>query len=152
MVSEQCGQWGVCLWIFDDDPPNFHQLQNEICCAHAMESNDLQGIFPSLFFVFLSISPIFLQAFNTFVDDVFACMIDMPTTHRLATLRDDLVFFVYLYQRMIYPVDKKRANEYGFAYEKGEGEGEGEGKGEEEKEGEKGEGENELGEEEKKNQ
>jgi len=28
----------------------------------------------------------------------------MPTIHRLAALRDDLVFFVYLYQRYLYPV------------------------------------------------
>ena len=41
----------------------------------------------------------------------------MPTIHRLACLRDDLVFFVYLYQRWLYPVDKKRVNEFGRAYE-----------------------------------
>ena len=27
------------------------------------------------------------------------------------------MFFVYLYQRRIYPVDKKRVNEFGRAYE-----------------------------------
>jgi len=37
-----------------------------------------------------------------------------------ACLRDDLVFFVYLYQRRIYPVDKKRVNEFGRAYEEDE--------------------------------
>ena len=37
--------------------------------------------------------------------------------HRVMTLRDDLVFFIYLYQRYLYPVDKKRANEFGRAYE-----------------------------------
>jgi len=57
------------------------------------------------------------KAFNTFVDDAFAWIIEMPTAHRLATLRDDLVFFVYIYQRFLYPVDKTRANEFGFAYE-----------------------------------
>ena len=36
------------------------------------------------------------------------------------TLRDDLVFFIYLYQRYLYPVDKKRANEFGRAYEEDE--------------------------------
>ena len=40
-----------------------------------------------------------LQAFNTFIDDVFAFIITMPTAHRLACFRDDLVFLVYLYQR-----------------------------------------------------
>jgi hypothetical protein len=37
----------------------------------------------------------------------------MPTLHRLACLRDDVVFFVYLYQRWAYKVDPTRANEYG---------------------------------------
>ena len=32
----------------------------------------------------------------------------------------DLIFCIYLYQRWIYPVDKKRANEFGFAEEKPE--------------------------------
>ena len=41
----------------------------------------------------------------------------MPTAHRLATLRDDLIFFIYLYQYWIYPVDKSRPNEFGYVYE-----------------------------------
>jgi hypothetical protein len=57
------------------------------------------------------------QAFNTFVDDVFAFAIDMPLSHRIACLRDDVVFFVYLYQRYIYPIDKSRVNEFGRAYQ-----------------------------------
>lgn len=44
-------------------------------------------------------SPSGLQAFNTFIDDVFAFIITMPTSHRLACFRDDVVFLVYLYQR-----------------------------------------------------
>jgi hypothetical protein len=46
-------------------------------------------------------------------DDLFAFCIKMPTLHRLACLRDDVVFFVYLYQRWAYKVDPTRANEYG---------------------------------------
>lgn len=37
----------------------------------------------------------------------------MPTLHRLATLRDDVVFFVYLYQTFKYKVDPTRINEFG---------------------------------------
>lgn len=47
------------------------------------------------------------------IDDLFAFVIKMPTLHRLACLRDDFVFFVYLYQRHAYKVDHTRANEYG---------------------------------------
>ncbi|XP_046961949.1 cleft lip and palate transmembrane protein 1-like protein [Vanessa cardui] len=50
------------------------------------------------------------KAFNTFIDDVFAFIITMPTAHRVACFRDDLVFLVYLYQRWLYPVDKTRTD------------------------------------------
>uniref|UniRef100_A0A8C4XBF7 Lipid scramblase CLPTM1L n=1 Tax=Erpetoichthys calabaricus TaxID=27687 RepID=A0A8C4XBF7_ERPCA len=57
------------------------------------------------------------KAFNTFIDDVFAFIITMPTSHRLACFRDDVVFLIYLYQRWLYPVDKTRINEYGESYD-----------------------------------
>lgn len=50
---------------------------------------------------------------NTFIDDLFAFTIKMPTLHRLATLRDDVIFFVYLYQSWAYKVDRTRVNEFG---------------------------------------
>lgn len=53
------------------------------------------------------------KALNTFVDDLFAFVIKMPTLHRLACFRDDIIFFVYLYQKWKYPTDKTRPNEYG---------------------------------------
>lgn len=43
-----------------------------------------------------------IRAFNTFIDDFFALLIPMPNLHRVAVLRDDLVFVVFLYQRFIY--------------------------------------------------
>ncbi|XP_054165446.1 lipid scramblase CLPTM1L-like [Oppia nitens] len=54
------------------------------------------------------------KAFNTFIDDLFAFLItSIPTAHRVAAFRDDVVFIIYLYQRWLYPVDKNRVNEYG---------------------------------------
>ncbi|CAI5443214.1 unnamed protein product [Caenorhabditis angaria] len=53
------------------------------------------------------------KAFNTFIDDLFAFIITMPTAHRMACFRDDIVFVIYLYQRWLYPVDYSRPNEYG---------------------------------------
>ncbi|KAJ4369626.1 hypothetical protein N0V83_005388 [Neocucurbitaria cava] len=50
---------------------------------------------------------------NTFIDDLFAFTIKMPTLHRLATLRDDVIFFVYLFQTWKYKVDYGRVNEFG---------------------------------------
>ena len=52
---------------------------------------------------------------NTIIDDLFAFVIKMPTLHRLSVFRDDIVFLIYIYQRWIYRVDKKRANEFGCA-------------------------------------
>jgi len=57
------------------------------------------------------------KALNTFIDDLFAFIIKMPTLHRLSCFRDDLVFIIYLYQRWIYPVDKKRINEFGQVFD-----------------------------------
>ena len=50
---------------------------------------------------------------NTFIDDLFAFTIKMPTLHRLATLRDDVIFFIYLYQTYKYKIDYTRINEFG---------------------------------------
>ncbi|VDD85786.1 unnamed protein product [Enterobius vermicularis] len=59
---------------------------------------------------------------NTFIDDLFAFVIRMPTMYRLGCFRDDIVFLVYIYQRWIYRVDPKRVNEYGVSMENPEGE------------------------------
>ncbi|KKA25386.1 CLPTM1 domain protein [Rasamsonia emersonii CBS 393.64] len=50
---------------------------------------------------------------NTFIDDLFAFTVKMPWLHRLATLRDDVIFFIWLYQSWKYKVDYKRVNEFG---------------------------------------
>merc|ERR1712224_582187 len=48
------------------------------------------------------------KAMNTFVDDIAALLIDMPIMHRLSCFRDDIIFFVYLYQRWAYRTDHSR--------------------------------------------
>lgn len=54
---------------------------------------------------------------NTFIDDIFAFVIKMPTMYRLGCFRDDIVFFVFLYQRWIYKIDPTRINEFGYSAE-----------------------------------
>ena len=56
------------------------------------------------------------KIFNTFVDDAFAFLIEMPMKHRLMTFRDDVVFFILLFQVYMYRVDKTRTNEFGYSY------------------------------------
>lgn len=45
----------------------------------------------------------------------------MPLMHRLACFRDDIIFFIYLYQRWVYAVDMSRVNEFGQGGEEGDG-------------------------------
>jgi hypothetical protein len=52
-----------------------------------------------------------------FIDDLFAFIITMPTAHRVACFRDDVVFIIYLYQRYLYPVDKSRIDMSGMIEE-----------------------------------
>lgn len=54
---------------------------------------------------------------NTFIDDMFAFVIKMPTMYRIGCFRDDIIFLIFLYQKWIYPVDKSRRNEYGYVEE-----------------------------------
>ncbi|KAJ8598452.1 hypothetical protein CTAYLR_006853 [Chrysophaeum taylorii] len=58
------------------------------------------------------------KVFNTFVDDAFAWIVKSPIKYRIMTLRDDLVFLVFLWQYWAYQVDKARPNEFGLCYEK----------------------------------
>jgi hypothetical protein len=53
------------------------------------------------------------KSINTFIDDLFAFVIKMPIMHRMACLRDDVIFFIFLYQRYKYRVDYTRVNEFG---------------------------------------
>jgi hypothetical protein len=64
------------------------------------------------------------KIFSTFVDDAFAWLIEMPLKHRLMTLRDDVVFLMFLVQAYLYRVDKTRSNEFGYSYQDESGEDE----------------------------
>lgn len=61
---------------------------------------------------------------NTFIDDLFAFTVKMPWLHRLSTFRDDVIFFIWLYQSWKYKVDYKRVNEFGQGGDSDEDEGE----------------------------
>ena len=63
----------------------------------------------------IPINAMIYKTLNTFIDDMFSFIIKMPVLHRIACFRDDVIFFIYLYQMWIYPVDKTRKNEYGYS-------------------------------------
>jgi hypothetical protein len=64
----------------------------------------------------LPVKSFMYKIFNTFIDDIFAFIVKMPLKHKIMTLRDDLVFFGFVYQWYVYPADKTRTNEFGFQY------------------------------------
>lgn len=51
------------------------------------------------------------RAISTFIDDLFALIIKMPMMHRVACFRDDVIFFIFLYQLWCYPMDKSRRDD-----------------------------------------
>ncbi|KAI0988917.1 hypothetical protein GJ496_000689 [Pomphorhynchus laevis] len=57
------------------------------------------------------------KALNTFIDDIFAFVVKTPFLYRISCFRDDIIFFIYLYQRWIYRVDHSRVNEFGISGE-----------------------------------
>jgi len=52
--------------------------------------------------------PLIYRSINTFIDDLFAFVVTVPTLYRISCFRDDIIFFIYLYQRWAYRVDKSR--------------------------------------------
>lgn len=51
---------------------------------------------------------------TTFIDDLYTFVSDLPLMYKIACFRDDVVFFIWIFQCFIYPVDPTRANEFGF--------------------------------------
>ena len=45
---------------------------------------------------------------NTFIDDLFALIVEMPDMHKMSVFRDDIVFVICIVQRFLYRVDTKR--------------------------------------------
>jgi hypothetical protein len=64
----------------------------------------------------MSGSALVFKFLNTFIDDLLSFMMKMPTMHRVACFRDDFVFFIWLWQRHIYPEDPTRVNEFGESF------------------------------------
>jgi hypothetical protein len=69
--------------------------------------------FPSLV---LRTDSFFVVLCGLCADDLFAFVITMPMLHRLSCFRDDLIFFIFLYQKWAYRVDYTRTNEFGASF------------------------------------
>jgi len=102
------------------NPLPTHTCSNAANCVYTL---GFVSLCPQLFINYklksvahLPIRMFVYKFFNTFIDDVFACMVEMPMKHRLMTLRDDVVFAGFIYQWFIYRTDLTRPNEYGIAF------------------------------------
>jgi hypothetical protein len=51
---------------------------------------------------------------NTFIDDLYTFLSDLPLFYKVACFRDDVVFVVWVFQCCLYPVDPTRPNEWGL--------------------------------------
>ncbi|PVU94715.1 hypothetical protein BB561_002320 [Smittium simulii] len=58
----------------------------------------------------IPITVFMFRFFTTFIDDLFAMVIPMPTLTRIGTFRDDIVFFVLCWQWWKYPSKKVKKN------------------------------------------
>lgn len=77
------------------------------CCRHRFLNYKLKSV------AHLPWRVLVYKSLNTFIDDLFSFIIRMPTMARISCFRDDVVFFIYLYQRWLYPVDASRPIEGG---------------------------------------
>ena len=73
------------IWVHHDDPAALHQLQAEVCGAPTVENDDIQGIKVEEINTYLNLYC--AQALNTFIDDIFAFVIKMPTMYRIGCFR-----------------------------------------------------------------
>ena len=88
------GEWRLCLWVLIHVASALHQLQT----VSFSQKRKVSSFCFRKSVAHLPWRAFGYKAFNTFIDDVFAFIIKMPTSHRIACLRDDVVFFCYLYQ------------------------------------------------------
>jgi hypothetical protein len=51
---------------------------------------------------------------TTFIDDLWTFVSDLPLMYKIACFRDDIIFFIWLFQCYLYPIDPTRANEFGL--------------------------------------
>lgn len=61
----------------------------------------------------ISFRVLIYKLITTFIDDIYAIVMNMPFLYRIACFRDDIVFFIWVYQCFIYKIDYTRVNEYG---------------------------------------
>ncbi|EAX99485.1 cisplatin, putative [Trichomonas vaginalis G3] len=87
--------------------------------AAAIYSYGFLGMIPQLYVNYklktvagMSKAAFIYKSLNTFIDDIYTFVEKMPLMMKIACFRDDIIFFVWLYQCMIYRTDPTRINEF----------------------------------------
>ncbi|KAK8893152.1 hypothetical protein M9Y10_021567 [Tritrichomonas musculus] len=91
------------------------------CLSGAVYSFGFLAMLPQLYVNYklktvagMSRSAFVYKFISTFIDDLYTFVSDLPLMYKIACFRDDVVFFVWIFQCFIYPVDPTRVNEFGF--------------------------------------
>ncbi|EAX84311.1 hypothetical protein TVAG_515920 [Trichomonas vaginalis G3] len=61
----------------------------------------------------ISFTVLVYKCIGTFIDDLYAILMNLPTLYKITCFRDDITFFIWVFQCCIYKIDNTRSNEYG---------------------------------------
>ncbi|OHS93173.1 CLPTM1-like membrane protein cnrB [Tritrichomonas foetus] len=91
------------------------------CATGAIYAFDFLTMLPQLYINYklktvagMSRSAFGYKFISTFIDDLYTFLSNLPLIYKIACFRDDVVFFIWIIQCFIYPVDPSRVNEFGF--------------------------------------
>lgn len=91
------------------------------CLSGAVYSFGFLAMLPQLYVNYklktvagMSRSAFIYKFISTFIDDLYTFVSDLPLMYKIACFRDDVIFFIWIFQCFIYPVDPTRVNEFGF--------------------------------------
>ena len=89
------------------------------CLAGAIYSFGFLGMIPQLVVNYrlktvagMSHAALMFKFLNTFIDDLYTFVAKMPLMMKIACFRDDVIFFIWVFQCFIYETDSSRSNEY----------------------------------------
>ena len=101
------------------------------CASGAVYSFGFLAMLPQLYVNYklktvaaMSYSVLVYKIITTFIDDLYTFVTDLPLMYKIACLRDDVVFVIWVIQCFMYPADPTRVNEFGFVKKDEENEGE----------------------------
>jgi hypothetical protein len=91
------------------------------CTTGAFYAFDFLLLLPQLYVNYrlktvagMSRSALAYKFINTIIDDLYMFLSNMPLLYKIACFRDDVVFVIWAFQCVIYPVDPTRPNEFNF--------------------------------------